>query len=185
MPCTVSRKSNKQTISVQEVVWLFICRTIVTWKVAPRCWPLQSVKSNRPFPSCLKPLFQGEAKCEAIDMKMVFIHMQTKLIFTKRGFALSLVSNDESFWNLLPVVNNSVTTNVVKFSLDLQHLVPLLLDPDLPPPRGQMVPPLTANRVLKLNYSLSTWPEVNVLVRALLKPGIFFILNWGCYEWKN
>ena len=73
-----------------------------------------------------------------------------------------------------PIVNNSVTTNVVKFSLDLQHLVPLLLDPDLPPPRGQMVPPLTANRVLKLNYSLSTWPEVNVLVRALLRPGIFY-----------
>ena len=74
----------------------------------------------------------------------------------------------------MPFVNNCVTTNVVKFSLDLQHLVPLLLDPDLPPPRGQMVPPLTANRVLKLNYSLSTWPEVNVLVRALLRPRIFY-----------
>ena len=107
-------------------------------------------------------------------MKMVFIRMQIKLIFTKRGFALSLVSNEKSFWNLLPIVNNFVTTNVVKFSLDLQHLVPLLLDPDLPPPRGQMVPPLTANRVLKLNYSLSTWPEVNVLVGALLRPGGIF-----------
>ena len=119
-------------------------------------------------------LFQGEAKSEAIDMKMVFIHMQIKLIFTKRCFALSLVSNDESFWNLLLILNNCVTINIVKFSLDLQHLVPLLLDPDLPPPRGQMVPPLTANRVLKLNCSLSTWPEVNVLVRALLRPGIFY-----------
>ena len=28
--------------------------------------------SNRLFPSCLKPLFQSEAKCEAIDMKMMF-----------------------------------------------------------------------------------------------------------------
>ena len=119
-------------------------------------------------------LFQGEAKSEAIDMKMVFIHMQIKLIFTKRCFALSLVSNDESFWNLLLILNNCVTINIVKFSLDLQHLVPLLLDPDLPPPHGQMVPPLTANRVLKLNCSLSTWPEVNVLVRALLRPGIFY-----------
>ena len=108
-------------------------------------------------------------------MKMVFIHMQIKLIFTERGFALGLVSNNESFWNLLPIVNNCVTTNVVKFSLDLQHLVPLLLDPDLHPRRGRMVPPLTANRVLKLSYSLSTWQEVNVLVRAALRPGIFFL----------
>ena len=27
--------------------------------------------NNRPFPSCLKPLFQSEAKCEAIDKKMI------------------------------------------------------------------------------------------------------------------
>ena len=27
---------------------------------------------NSPFPSCLKPLFQSEAKCEATDMKMIF-----------------------------------------------------------------------------------------------------------------
>ena len=39
---------------------------------------------NRPFPSCLKPLFQSEANCEAFDMKMVFILMQTKLIFTTK-----------------------------------------------------------------------------------------------------
>ena len=27
---------------------------------------------NKSFPSCHKPLFQGEAQCEAIDMKMIF-----------------------------------------------------------------------------------------------------------------
>ena len=37
-----------------------------------------SFLNNRPFPSCSKPLFHGEAKCDAID-------------FHKKGFALSLV----------------------------------------------------------------------------------------------
>ena len=31
---------------------------------------------NRPFPSCPKPLFHNEAKCEAIDMKTIFFLMQ-------------------------------------------------------------------------------------------------------------
>ena len=35
-------------------------------------------------PSCLKPLFQSQAKCKAIDMKMIFILMQIKLIFTRK-----------------------------------------------------------------------------------------------------
>ena len=30
---------------------------------------------KRPFPSCLKPLFQSEAKCKTIDMRMIFILM--------------------------------------------------------------------------------------------------------------
>ena len=31
---------------------------------------------NRPFPSCLKLLFQSEAECEAIDMKLnVFLFL--------------------------------------------------------------------------------------------------------------
>ena len=29
-----------------------------------------------PFPSCPEPLFHNKAKCEAIDMKMIFILMQ-------------------------------------------------------------------------------------------------------------
>ena len=44
---------------------------------------------NRPFPSCPKPLFQNKAKCEAIDMKILFIFMQMKLIFTRKLLPLA------------------------------------------------------------------------------------------------
>ena len=41
--------------------------------------------TNRPFLSCLKPLFQIEANCQAIDTKMIFfILMQITLIFTTK-----------------------------------------------------------------------------------------------------
>ena len=37
---------------------------------------------NRPFPSSLKPLFQSEAECEAIDLKIIFFTFtQIKLIY--------------------------------------------------------------------------------------------------------
>jgi len=36
------------------------------------CWVSCVCVFNRPFPRCLKPLFQSEAQCEAIDMKMIF-----------------------------------------------------------------------------------------------------------------
>ena len=36
----------------------------------------------RPFPSCSKSLFQSEAACEAIVMKIIFIVVQIELIFT-------------------------------------------------------------------------------------------------------
>ena len=41
-------------------------------------------RMNRPFSSCLKLLFQTEAKCEAIDMKVIFSLMQIKFIFTRK-----------------------------------------------------------------------------------------------------
>ena len=40
---------------------------------------------NRPFPKCPKPLFQSEAKCEAIDMKMFFYSHVRKTHFHKKG----------------------------------------------------------------------------------------------------
>ena len=45
---------------------------------------------NRPFQSYPKPLFQSEAKCEVIDVKMIFILLQIQTHFLKKGFALSL-----------------------------------------------------------------------------------------------
>ena len=48
-------------------------------------------KSNRPFPSSKKSHFESEAKCEAIDMKMIFNYDANKTHFHNKGFALSLV----------------------------------------------------------------------------------------------
>ena len=53
-----------------------------------RC--IKSRASNRPFPSSKKSHLQGEAKCEAIDMKMIF-NDANKTHFHNKGFALSLV----------------------------------------------------------------------------------------------
>ena len=50
---------------------------------------------NRPLPWCSKPLFQSEARCEAIDVKMIYyiyILMQIKLLFTRKVLHLP------SFW---------------------------------------------------------------------------------------
>ena len=44
-----------------------------------------------------KPPFESEAKCEAIDMKMIFFYSRANVI-DKKGFALSLVLKS-SFWN--------------------------------------------------------------------------------------
>ena len=54
-------------------------------RLVPKCVP------NRLFPICLKPLFQSEVKCEAIDMKMIFNYDANKTHFHNKGFALSLV----------------------------------------------------------------------------------------------
>ena len=48
--------------------------------------------SNRPFPSSKKSHFQSEAKCESIDMKMIFNYDANKTHFHNKGFALNLVS---------------------------------------------------------------------------------------------
>ena len=46
---------------------------------------------NRPFPSSKKSHLQSEAKCEAIDMKMIFNYDANKTHFHNKGFALNLV----------------------------------------------------------------------------------------------
>ena len=52
---------------------------------------MRSTWLNRPFPSSKKSHFQSEAKCEAIDMKMIFNYDANKTHFHNKGFALSLV----------------------------------------------------------------------------------------------
>ena len=47
--------------------------------------------SSTLFPSCSKLLFQSEAKCEAIDMKMIFYSYANETHFHKKGFTLGLV----------------------------------------------------------------------------------------------
>ena len=54
---------------------------------------------NRPFPSSKKSLSQSEAKCEAIDTKMILNYDANITHFHYKGFALSLVLKVGFFWN--------------------------------------------------------------------------------------
>ena len=57
-------------------------------------WSKRSVSApsaNRPFPRFAEPLFQREAKCESINMTMVFYFHANKIHFRKKGFAFSHV----------------------------------------------------------------------------------------------
>ena len=58
---------------------------------------LQEKKISRSFPSYPKPLL-CEAKCEAIDMKLIFYSHANKTHFLKRGFLIGLVLK-VSVWN--------------------------------------------------------------------------------------
>ena len=49
------------------------------------------VHHNGPYPSCLKPQFQSEAKCKAIDMKINFYTHANKTHFQQKDFAIGLV----------------------------------------------------------------------------------------------
>ena len=48
----------------------------------------EDMKTNGPFPSCLTPLFQSGARCEAIDMEIIFYSHANIAHFHKKGFAL-------------------------------------------------------------------------------------------------
>ena len=54
---------------------------------------------NTPFLSCHKPLFHIEAKCQAIDTKMIFCSDANKTDFHKKGFPLSLALKVRVFGN--------------------------------------------------------------------------------------
>ena len=72
--------------------------TVVFMNVVPRStMNTNGETEDRPFPSSLVPLFQGESKCETILMKMTLICMKMKLhaelIFIWK------VSHLDSLWN--------------------------------------------------------------------------------------
>ena len=51
------------------------------------------LRNNRPFPSCLGPLYQNEIKCSAFNMQIIFYShaIANKTHFHKRGCALGLI----------------------------------------------------------------------------------------------
>ena len=51
-----------------------------------------TLTTNRPFPRCFKPPFQSEAKCKAIDMKIIFYSHTNKTTSTREVFHIA------SFW---------------------------------------------------------------------------------------
>ena len=69
--CKIWRQSSSQVTPLRSLFLL-----LIVWGI---------LINNRPFPSCPKPLFQSEVKCEAIDMKMTFYSHANK------NFALSPV----------------------------------------------------------------------------------------------
>ena len=64
---------------------------LTTQPSSPYPAPPPGLSSNSPFPSCLKPLFQREAKCKAIDTKLIFYSRANKTHLHKKGFALSFI----------------------------------------------------------------------------------------------
>ena len=79
--CVARARSLKKTLDVHAYLRVLrILRMRTTNKV------------DRPFPSCLKPLFQSEAKREAIYMKIIFCFHANKTQFHNQGLAFSLVS---------------------------------------------------------------------------------------------
>ena len=52
---------------------------------------------NRPFPSCPKPLFRSEVKCEAVDIKMNIYSHANETGYNRKGFVLAFVLNVRVF----------------------------------------------------------------------------------------
>ena len=73
--------------------------------------------SNRPFPSSKKSHFQSKAKCEAIDMKMIFNYDANKTHFHNKGFALSLVLKVRIFGTRKWPILHYVAASPPSFSL--------------------------------------------------------------------
>lgn len=74
--------------------------------------------SNRPFPSCPRPLFQREAKCKTIDMNMIIYFQANEIHFYKKGFTLGLVLKVR-VWNS----ENGYCSGLAQLSTKKQHLI--------------------------------------------------------------
>ena len=100
-PCNIEKRGKKNVGHRWPTHWTRVAMTTV-WRGQKR----RTEKIFRSFPCCPKPLFQSEAKCEAIDMKMSFILNKTR--FHKKGFTLNLVLKVRVFgtrkWPILPVL---------------------------------------------------------------------------------
>ena len=70
---------------------------------------VNNCSSNRPFPSSKKSNFQSEAKCEAIDMKMIFNDDANETHFHNKGFALSLFH-----WLPSPLFETQIWSNSLR-----------------------------------------------------------------------
>jgi len=64
-------------------------------------------RKNRPFPSCLVPLFQSEAWCIVFHMKMSFHSHADKTRFHMKGFARSLALKKRHTIRKWPVVGGA------------------------------------------------------------------------------
>jgi len=53
-------------------------------------WARKIVERNRPFPSCLVPLFESESWCKALHMIMSFYSHADKTHFYMKGFTQGL-----------------------------------------------------------------------------------------------
>ena len=87
---------------IYHTVWKSACDFTQTYWPTARCskgYQQENICSIAPcvtypighFRVATSLCFKGEAQCKTIDMKMIFLLMQKKLIFTRKGFALSLV----------------------------------------------------------------------------------------------
>ena len=76
------------------------------------------VATFRPFPSCLKPLFQSEAKYKVTDIKIFFYSHPNTTHFHKKGIVLGLLLKKR----ILGTRNGSFAGYVSENLLELYHL---------------------------------------------------------------
>ena len=76
------------------------------------------VSTFRPFPSCLKPLFQSEAKYKATDIKIFFYSHPNTTHFHKKGIVPGLLLKKR----ILGTRNGSFAGYVSENLLELYHL---------------------------------------------------------------